>query len=55
MGGAKIKTYYDHRIAMSFLIMGLNSEKKIIIDDKDCIKTSFPNFVKLMKQIGANF
>tara|TARA_Y100000590_G_scaffold76831_1_gene85029 strand:+ start:334 stop:1599 length:1266 start_codon:yes stop_codon:yes gene_type:complete len=55
VGGAKIKTYYDHRIAMSFLIMGLNSEKKIIIDDKDCIKTSFPNFIKLMKQIGANF
>ena len=27
---AKIKTYYDHRIAMAFLVMGLASKKKII-------------------------
>ena len=53
-GGAKIKTYDDHRIAMVFLVMSLASEKKIIIDNTNCIKTSFPNFLKLMKQIGAN-
>ena len=52
---AKIKTYYDHRIAMIFLIMGLTSEKGIIVDNVNCIKTSFPNFLSLMKEIGANF
>ena len=52
---AKIKTYYDHRIAMAFLVMGLISKKKIIVDDVNCIKTSFPNFLTLMKKIGANF
>ncbi len=52
---AKIKTYYDHRIAMVFLVMGLISKKKIIVDDINCIKTSFPNFLTLMKKIGTNF
>ena len=52
---AKIKTYYDHRIAMAFLVMGLASKKKIIIDDINCIKTSFPNFLTLMKDVGADF
>ena len=52
---AKIKTYYDHRIAMVFLVMGLTSKKGIVVDNVNCIKTSFPNFVPLMKDIGANF
>ena len=52
---AKIKTYYDHRIAMVFLVMGLTSKKGIVVDNINCIKTSFPNFVPLMKEIGANF
>ena len=47
----KIKTYDDHRIAMAFLIMGLASKKKIIIDNPDCIKTSFPNFIRLIKSL----
>ena len=51
----KIKTFCDHRIAMAFLVMGLASKKKIIIDNVNCIKTSFPNFVTIMKDIGANF
>ena len=55
IGDARIKTYCDHRIAMVFLIMGLASKKKIIIDNVNCIKTSFPNFVTLMKHIGGNF
>ena len=52
---AKIKTYYDHRIAMAFLVMGLASKKEITVDNINCIKTSFPNFLTLMKDIGANF
>ncbi len=54
-GYAKIKTYYDHRIAMAFLIMDLASKKKIIVDNLNCIKTSFPNFVSLIKNLGGNF
>ena len=32
-----------------------SSKKKIIVDDLNCIKTSFPNFVSLMKGLGRNF
>ena len=40
---------------MAFFLIGLDSKKKIIIDNVNCIKTSFPNFVTIMKDIGANF
>ena len=40
---------------MVFLVMGLISKKKIIVDDINCIKTSFPNFLTLMRNIGAVF
>lgn len=53
-GGAEIKTALDHRIAMSFLILGCTSKKEISIDDASPIKTSFPNFVDLMNNLGAN-
>ena len=52
-GGATITTHYDHRIAMSFLVMGLASEKPITVDDASAIATSFPNFVSLMNGLGA--
>ncbi|RKO64847.1 3-phosphoshikimate 1-carboxyvinyltransferase [Campylobacter sp. P255] len=48
---AKIKSYGDHRIAMSFLILGLKCNMEV--DDCECIKTSFPNFIEILKQIGA--
>ncbi|MCQ2914564.1 MAG: 3-phosphoshikimate 1-carboxyvinyltransferase [Alphaproteobacteria bacterium] len=54
VGGSLIKTNLDHRIAMSFLIMGLNTLKPIEIDDDTAISTSFPNFCELMNSIGAN-
>jgi 3-phosphoshikimate 1-carboxyvinyltransferase len=44
MGGGKVKTHLDHRIAMSFYIMGLASKNPITIDDTSMIATSFPNF-----------
>ena len=50
-----ITTHLDHRIAMSFLVLGLNSEKPIRIDDMRMIATSFPNFFELMGTLGAKF
>ena len=46
----EIKTAMDHRIAMSFLIMGLCLENGVKIDDDEMIKTSFPNFEKIISQ-----
>ncbi|TPI20506.1 3-phosphoshikimate 1-carboxyvinyltransferase [Mesorhizobium sp. B4-1-1] len=48
-----VKTYLDHRIAMSFLVMGLATEKPVTIDDANMIATSFPEFMGLMKGLGA--
>jgi 3-phosphoshikimate 1-carboxyvinyltransferase len=53
-GGGKVTTHFDHRIAMSFLVMGMASEKPVEIDDASSIATSFPDFQDLMAQLGAN-
>ena len=53
-GGALIKTHHDHRIAMSFLVAGLASEKPVEIDDAAMIATSFPDFFALMTSLGGD-
>ncbi len=50
--GATINTALDHRIAMSFLVLGSASDEPITIDDASPIATSFPNFVELMGDLG---
>ena len=50
---AEIKTQMDHRIAMSFLIMGMAANSPIHIDDGDFIKSSFPNFIDNMNKLGG--
>jgi 3-phosphoshikimate 1-carboxyvinyltransferase len=54
-GGGMVETHLDHRIAMSFLVMGLASESKVVIDDETMIATSFPSFRVLMERLGARF
>ena len=52
-GGSLVETNLDHRIAMSSIILGMVSDESIKIDDIETIKTSFPNFIELMKKLGA--
>ncbi len=52
-GGALIATAMDHRIAMSFLVLGTASAEPIQVDDGAFIETSFPGFVDLMNGLGA--
>ena len=52
-GGATILTHMDHRIAMSFLVLGLAAEEPVTVDDASMIATSFPEFRHLMQQAGA--
>ena len=54
-GGGFCETFLDHRIAMSFLVLGMASKRSVTIDDSSPITTSFPIFESLMSQIGANF
>lgn len=45
----KITTHHDHRIAMSFYILGLTMENGLEIDDTSMINTSFPEFLSLFE------
>jgi 3-phosphoshikimate 1-carboxyvinyltransferase len=54
-GGGTVVTHMDHRIAMSFLTMGLASEKPVTVDDVTMIATSFPEYQDLMRSLGAIF
>ena len=54
-GGGMVATHLDHRIAMSFLVMGLAAQKDVRIDDEEMIATSFPTFKALMASLGAQF
>ena len=54
-GGGLCETFLDHRIAMSFLILGMASKSSVKIDDSSPITTSFPIFESLMAELGANF
>lgn len=53
-GGAHIRTNGDHRVAMSFLVLGLASKEPVTVDDADMIATSFPGFADLMRSLGAD-
>ena len=52
-GGGLVATHLDHRIAMSFLVLGLAAKNGVAVDDGSPIDTSFPGFAKLMNGLGA--
>lgn len=54
-GGGTVATHMDHRIAMSFLVMGLGTAQPMTVDDTGFIATSFPDFTGLMRGLGADF
>ena len=53
VGGGGVRSHLDHRIAMSFLILGLAAQKPVSVDDGGPIATSFPVFERLMADLGA--
>jgi 3-phosphoshikimate 1-carboxyvinyltransferase len=54
-GGGLVATHMDHRIAMSALVMGLAADKPVRVDDTAFIATSFPDFIPMMRALGAEF
>ncbi len=54
VGGGTVTTHLDHRIAMSFLIMGMAADKPVSVDDGTVMATSFPGFADLMNGAGAS-
>ncbi len=54
IGGGTVATHLDHRIAMSFLVLGLAADRPVTVDDGGIIATSFPHFLDLMASLGAD-
>jgi len=52
LGGGTVRTFHDHRIAMSFAIAGLRAHDTIKILDCDHVSTSFPGFASLAQSVG---
>ncbi|AUQ57386.1 MULTISPECIES: 3-phosphoshikimate 1-carboxyvinyltransferase [Phaeobacter] len=52
-GGGTCESFLDHRIAMSFMVMGMGAQKPVTVDDGTPIATSFPIFTPLMTTLGA--
>jgi len=55
IGGGTVETMFDHRIAMSFLVLGLAADEPVTIDDAGSIATSYPEFRAAMTGLGASF
>jgi 3-phosphoshikimate 1-carboxyvinyltransferase len=54
-GGGLVATHMDHRIAMSALVMGAAADAPVKVDDTSFIATSFPDFIPMMRGLGADF
>lgn len=52
-GGATIRTQGDHRVAMSFLVLGMASKEPVTVDEAEMIGTSFPGFAACMAGLGG--
>lgn len=55
VGGGRVATHLDHRIAMAFLVLGMAADAAVTVDDTTMIATSFPSFRGLMEGLGAEF
>lgn len=54
IGGGTVVTHLDHRIAMSFLVLGLAADAPVTVDDGAVIATSFPTFQELIRELGGD-
>ena len=50
--GGTVSSFGDHRTAMSFLVAGLSSSRGVLVQDTDCIQTSYPNFEADLKEVA---
>ena len=53
LSGGELSTYNDHRIAMTLAIASSVSSQEIILDNKECVKKSYPSFWKDFEKLGG--
>jgi 3-phosphoshikimate 1-carboxyvinyltransferase len=51
--GGLVHSCGDHRLAMALVVAGLIAEGETVIEGVEVIADSFPNFVSLMQELGA--
>ena len=51
--GAVLDSFKDHRTAMSLIVAGMIAEGETVVQDTDCLDTSFPGFLEYLTKIGA--
>jgi len=51
--GARVHSHGDHRLAMALVVAGLIAERETIVEEAEVIADSFPGFVSLMRELGA--
>jgi 3-phosphoshikimate 1-carboxyvinyltransferase len=51
-GGVKLRSFGDHRIAMTGIIAGLTTSEEIVVEGTECIRTSFPEFTKILNSLN---
>ncbi|MCA9531413.1 MAG: 3-phosphoshikimate 1-carboxyvinyltransferase [Myxococcales bacterium] len=51
---ARVRSHGDHRIAMSAALLGMVADGETIVDDVECVETSFPGFAGLLRRLGAS-
>lgn len=52
--GTLVEGWHDHHIVMALAIAGLKAEGKTEITDREYVGVTFPNFIEVMKNMGAN-
>ena len=53
MKGVSVYCKYDHRIAMTFSIAGINAEGTTVIEDAECVDVSYPNFYEQLHMLAG--
>jgi len=51
--GASLEAHADHRLAMALVVAALGAKGPSVVQGADCVKKSYPNFIKDFQGIGA--
>jgi 3-phosphoshikimate 1-carboxyvinyltransferase len=51
--GARVSSWGDHRLAMALVVAGLLAEGETLVEDIDCIATSYPDFVPACRRLAG--
>jgi 3-phosphoshikimate 1-carboxyvinyltransferase len=51
--GGRLKSFGDHRTAMALVVAALRTRDTVEIDDRECVKISYPNFFEDLKRVGS--